>query len=190
MRDGHDPDGLRLPIKLDATSNGEFAPIPLAAVHRRARALAHAAAGACARRLNLSRRRFLTSACGAAATLLAFNDAFAAAALEERREAQWPPFTRIAVLRAEAAGRAVPLDFLDQARDLAQACAVPGIELLGPAAAPMERRAGHYRAQLLVHGASHSQLQRLFARWLPQVEDLPAARKVRWSLDVDPLELF
>ena len=117
-------------------------------------------------------------------------DAFAAAALEERREAQWPPFTRIAVLRAEAAGRTVPLDFLDQARDLAQACAVPGIELLGPAAAPMERRAGHYRAQLLVHGASHSQLQRLFARWLPQVEDLPAARKVRWSLDVDPLELF
>ena len=117
-------------------------------------------------------------------------DAFAAAALEERREAQWPPFTRVAVLRAEAAGRTVPLDFLDQARDLAQACAVPGIELLGPAAAPMERRAGHYRAQLLVHGASHSQLQRLFARWLPQVEDLPAARKVRWSLDVDPLELF
>ena len=117
-------------------------------------------------------------------------DAFAEAALRERREAEWPPFTRIAVLRAEAAGRETPLEFLDVARELAEGCAVPGIELLGPAAAPMERRAGHYRAQLLLHGANHSQLQRLFARWLPQVEDLPAARKVRWSLDVDPLELF
>jgi len=117
-------------------------------------------------------------------------DAFAAAALKERREAQWPPFSRIAVLRAEAAGREAPMRFLDDARDLAQACAVAGIELLGPAAAPMERRAGHYRAQLLVHGANHSQLQRLLARWLPQVEELPEARKVRWSIDVDPLELF
>ncbi len=117
-------------------------------------------------------------------------DAFANAALAERREAQWPPFTRIAVLRAEAAGRETPMAFLDLARDLAQQCAVAGIELLGPAAAPMERRAGHYRAQLLVHGANHSQLQRLFSRWLPLVEELPEARKVRWSLDVDPLELF
>jgi primosomal protein N' (replication factor Y) len=117
-------------------------------------------------------------------------DAFAEAALAERREAQWPPFTRIAVLRAEAAGRETPMAFLDLARDLAQECAVAGIELLGPAAAPMERRAGHYRAQLLVHGANHSQLQRLFSRWLPLVEELPEARKVRWSLDVDPLELF
>jgi primosomal protein N' (replication factor Y) len=117
-------------------------------------------------------------------------DAFAEAALVERREAQWPPFTRIAVLRAEAAGRETPMAFLDLARDLAQECAVTGIELLGPAAAPMERRAGHYRAQLLVHGANHSQLQRLFSRWLPLVEELPEARKVRWSLDVDPLELF
>ncbi len=117
-------------------------------------------------------------------------DAFAAAALAERREAAWPPYARIAVLRAEATGRAVPLEFLDQARDLAFACAEPGIELLGPAAAPMERRAGHYRAQLLLHGPSHAPLQRLFSRWLPQVEALPTARRVRWSLDVDPLELF
>ena len=81
--------------------------------------------------------------------------------------------------------------FLDRARERSPSrstCA--GVEVLGPAAAPMERRAGHYRAQLLLHAATHSPLQRLFARWLPAVEDLPEARKVRWSLDVDPLELF
>ena len=66
----------------------------------------------------------------------------------------------------------------------------PTIEVLGPAAAPMERRAGHYRAQLLLHAATHSPLQRLLARWVPLLEVAPDARKVRWALDVDPLELF
>jgi primosomal protein N' (replication factor Y) len=116
-------------------------------------------------------------------------DAFAAAALEEREQAKWPPFARIAVLRAEAARREAPIEFLDKAREIAESLAT-SVEVLGPAAAPMERRAGHYRAQLLLHAPTHSPLQRLFTRWLPAVEELPEARKVRWSLDVDPLELF
>ncbi|HVJ73799.1 MAG TPA: amidohydrolase family protein [Casimicrobiaceae bacterium] len=73
----HDPYGTRLPIKLDTTTNGEFAPLPLAAVHRHARVLAMEAAAAHARRLALTRRAFLVSACGAASTLLAMNAAYA-----------------------------------------------------------------------------------------------------------------
>jgi len=117
-------------------------------------------------------------------------DAFAAAALEERRAASWPPFARVAVLRAEAARSDVPMEFLERAREAANALAVRGVEILGPATAPMERRAGVHRAQLLLHAPSHSPLQRLLARWIPTVEELPEARKVRWSIDVDPLELF
>jgi len=117
-------------------------------------------------------------------------DAFAEAALQERRAADWPPFSRVAVLRAEAMRRELPLAFLDEARALAEDHAIPGVELLGPAVAPMERKAGHFRAQLLLQAATHVPLQRLFNRWLGQIEVLPAARKVRWSLDVDPLELF
>ena len=75
----HDPDGKRLPIKLDTTSNGEFVPIPLSATDKLANRLAHDAATANARRLGLGRRRFLVSACGAASTLLAFNQAHAGA---------------------------------------------------------------------------------------------------------------
>ena len=71
----HDPDGRRLPIKLDSTSNGEFMPVPLSPANRAAKRLAHEAATANAKRLGLSRRRFLMSACGAASTLLAFNKA-------------------------------------------------------------------------------------------------------------------
>jgi hypothetical protein len=59
MRYRNDPDGTRLPIKLDATTNGEFAPIPLAPVHRHARALAIERATQHARRLRMSRRAFL-----------------------------------------------------------------------------------------------------------------------------------
>ncbi|MGI9246461.1 MAG: primosomal protein N' [Steroidobacteraceae bacterium] len=118
-------------------------------------------------------------------------DAFAAAALVEREQARWPPFARVAVLRAEAAGREAPLAFLDEARSLAEQCiGADAVELLGPASAPMERRAGHFRAQLLLHAATHSPLQRVLARWVPLLEETPTARKVRWALDVDPLELF
>jgi primosomal protein N' (replication factor Y) (superfamily II helicase) len=117
-------------------------------------------------------------------------DAFAAAALVERRQAHWPPYARVAVLRAEAASRTTPLEFLEHARELAAQCGVADVELLGPAFAPMERRAGHYRAQLLLHAPGHVPLQRLLARWLPLLEETPTARRVRWALDVDPLELF
>ncbi|MGE0314497.1 MAG: amidohydrolase family protein [Lautropia sp.] len=74
-----DPEGRRLPIKLDSTSNGEFAPVPLWPANREANRLAHEAASVNARRLGVPRRAFLTSACGAASTLLAFNAANAAA---------------------------------------------------------------------------------------------------------------
>jgi predicted TIM-barrel fold metal-dependent hydrolase len=74
-----DPEGKRLPIKLDSTSNGEFVPVPLSATNLRAKRLAHEAASELSRKLGLTRRRFLISAAGAASTLLAFNQANAAA---------------------------------------------------------------------------------------------------------------
>jgi uncharacterized protein len=74
-----DPEGKRLPIKLDSTSNGEFMPVPLSAANRAANHLAHEFASSFSRQLSLGRRSFLTSACGAASTLLAFNAANAAA---------------------------------------------------------------------------------------------------------------
>ena len=74
-----DPDGLRLPIKLDSTSNGEFVPVPLSKANRNANRLAQEAASRNAKRLAMGRREFLLSSCGAASTLLAFNAANAAA---------------------------------------------------------------------------------------------------------------
>ncbi len=74
----NDPDGLRLPIKLDATSNGEFAPLPLTSREKAAQALALDQATERARRSGISRRDFMVSLCGAASTLMTLNSAYAA----------------------------------------------------------------------------------------------------------------
>ena len=70
-----DPEGKRLPIKLDPTSNGEYEPVPLAPANIAANRLAHEMASSNAKKLGISRRKFLVSSCGAASTLLAFNHA-------------------------------------------------------------------------------------------------------------------
>lgn len=75
MRSSLDPEGTRLPIKLDTTSNGEFEPIALSPVNQHANRLAHEHASENARRRGLGRREFLVSSCGVASTLLAFNAA-------------------------------------------------------------------------------------------------------------------
>ena len=119
--------------------------------------------------------------------------AFAHAALEERRQAGWPPYSYLALLRAEAARRAEVFAFLDaaatEASSLLHAAAV-NLQVLGPAPAPMERRSGRYRGQLLVRAEQRASLQRLLGPWRARLEALPGSRRTRWSLDVDPVELF
>jgi len=74
MKNRQDPEGFRLPIKVDTTSNGEFQPIALSKANRAGNRLALENATRNARRTGLDRRKFLISSCGAASTLLAFND--------------------------------------------------------------------------------------------------------------------
>ncbi len=115
---------------------------------------------------------------------------FANSALKERQEAELPPYSSIALLRAEATAAETPLDFLRQALQTAGQFNSGEVFLLGPVPAPMERRAGRYRAQLLLQSTSRSALHRLLDQWTPQLETLKSGRKVRWSLDVDPVDLF
>ena len=114
---------------------------------------------------------------------------FAQAALAEREQAALPPYTHHALLRAEAIDAERPLHFLHDAAQASHGLAT-AVELLGPVPAPMERRAGRYRAQLLLQASTRPPLRRFLERWLPLLETLKSARKVRWSLDVDPMDLF
>ncbi|SCZ67051.1 primosomal protein N' [Thiohalomonas denitrificans] len=110
--------------------------------------------------------------------------------LDERRDTGWPPFSHLALLRAEAVDRDAPLAFLEEARRLAVDFGLPGVEIWDPVPAPMEKRAGRVRAQLLLQSDQRSTLHRLLAGWTPQLEGLKTGRRVRWSLDVDPGEMF
>jgi primosomal protein N' (replication factor Y) len=115
---------------------------------------------------------------------------FARATLAERQAAQLPPFSHFALLRAEALERQAPLAFLEAARHCAEQLGHEGVWLLGPIPAPMERRAGRSRAQLLLQAEQRGALHRLLSQWAAALEGLKEGRKVRWSLDVDPIELY
>ena len=123
-----------------------------------------------------------------ASLLAAGYEGFARAALEERAQAAWPPFSRLAVLRDSARTADAALRFLQEARQLRRP--PPGVRLLGPAPAAMAKRAGRYHAQLLVESRERGPLHGFLDEWLPAVQALRSARAVRWSLDVDPAELF
>ena len=64
-----DPEGTRLPIKVDTATNGEFVPRPLTRLQQAANVLAHEQVGTAARKTALDRRSFLKSLTGSAATL-------------------------------------------------------------------------------------------------------------------------
>jgi len=119
---------------------------------------------------------------------------FATAAMVERQSAGWPPFSYLALTRAEAVRRQDAFMFLEEARDLAAQLIATGrfagVRWLGPASAPMERRSGRYRGQLLIQAETRGQMQRFLGTWRPALDDLKSARKTRWSVDIDPTELF
>ncbi len=114
--------------------------------------------------------------------------AFATLALAERREAHWPPFTHVAAWHAEATRREAAFALLDNVRR-AVAATAGSVAILGPAPLSMERKDGRYRAQLLFRSAQRAALHKLVERALLVVRGTPAARRARWSVDIDPVEI-
>jgi primosomal protein N' (replication factor Y) len=111
-------------------------------------------------------------------------------ALAEREATRWPPYSRLALLRSSAHRQRDAHAFLELAMQHIVAMRETSLRTLGPVDAPMARKAGRYRAQLLLQSTDRKALHAVLARLRPVLENDPAARKVRWSLDVDPVELF
>jgi primosomal protein N' (replication factor Y) len=114
--------------------------------------------------------------------------AFAEAELLQREAAGFPPFAHLALLRAEAVHADAPLAFLQAAKSLLDGDGA--LDIHGPLPAPMPRRAGLLRAQLLLSSNSRAALHGALDALVPALHALPQARKVRWSLDVDPVDLY
>lgn len=115
---------------------------------------------------------------------------FAQTALAERKEAGLPPFSHQVLMRAQGATETAPQQFLEAVLALLQAYPSSAIQVLGPVAAPMAKRAGLFRYQLLLQSRQRQALHRLLDKLVPQLEALKAKQKVRWSLDVDPVDLY
>ena len=127
-------------------------------------------------------------------------EAFADAALADRRLAAWPPYSHVALVRCDAPQAERPLAFLERVADFlehdraarAETDATGGaaVDVMGPAPAPMERVNGRWRARLLLQCAERAPLNRTLGRLASVIDRLPGARTVRWSIDVDPADLF
>ncbi len=115
--------------------------------------------------------------------------AFAAQALLERKEAQLPPYSFQALLRAEANKAELPQQFLQQVAEITRQLNIEGISIWGPVPAPMQRRAGRYREHLLLQSGKRPVLQFFIQQLLEKISQLDMAKRVRWSLDVDPQDL-
>ena len=114
--------------------------------------------------------------------------------LDERKEAQLPPFVHMVLLRSDSSVPGEARAFLQHVRDWLLTSftdlAAHKITILGPADAPIERLGGRHRAQLQLHSEQRRPLHRLLSTLRPSLEKNPMARKVRWSLDVDPHDML
>jgi primosomal protein N' (replication factor Y) len=115
--------------------------------------------------------------------------AFAETELAQREAAGFPPFAHLALLRAEAK-QADPAQAFLHAAKTALRDADPHLELHGPLPAQMPRRAGYQRLQLLLSSPDRRALHVALDAAMPGLYAMPDSRKVRWSLDVDPIDLY
>ena len=113
-------------------------------------------------------------------------DSWAQTLLAERQMAGFPPFVYQVMLRAEGKQESATQTFMQQARTAAIPLA-QGVEIYGVVPAALSRRANHVRLQLLMQSNTRKALQNFLHAWRPLLETIPA-QKIRWSLDIDPLD--
>ena len=125
-------------------------------------------------------------------SILALHDyaQFTDLLLEERQQTQLPPFSFQVLIRAESNQQAIAIKFLNIAKTRLQTAAQGKLEIYGPVSAPMEKRAGRYRLQLIIQAGNRQTIKKFLTPWIESLDQLPEARKVRWSVDVDPQDMI
>ncbi len=119
-------------------------------------------------------------------------EAFAAQQLQERAQAGLPPFSHLALLRAEARTPQEARAFVEAASAAAATLtSAAGVTLYPAVPPPVARVADVERMQMLLESPSRSALQRLLADWMPVLQGLRGDHRgvLRWAVDVDPLAI-
>ncbi|MYM63584.1 primosomal protein N' [Pseudomaricurvus sp. HS19] len=110
--------------------------------------------------------------------------------LQERQTASLPPFRYMALLRAESSRPENAHGALLQARQwLEQRPDSRELQCLGPLPAPMEKRNDRYRYQLQLQSPNRAHLHLALQQLIPQMDQSALAKRVRWSVDVDPQDM-
>jgi len=115
---------------------------------------------------------------------------FADFLLQERSAAAMPPFAHLALLQFEGSDQATTYNAAEAVCTQAQSLDASRVELLGPMPAPMEKRAGRYRIHLLCKSQQRASLHRYLNRLCHLIEESRLPRQIRWSIDVDPIDLI
>ena len=117
--------------------------------------------------------------------------AFAPAALKEREQTRMPPYAFQALWRIEDHKQENIDAFFQSWFQLAETVQRPAeLLMIGPLPAPMERRAGRWRYQLILESVQRAPLHQFIQQILPLLESDKAARRVRWSVDIDPQDFI
>ena len=109
--------------------------------------------------------------------------------LMDRKSANWPPYSFIVLIRAQSHRKKYTWSFLEEAKKILIS-QKPNFSILGPVSAPMEKKASHYRGQLLLQSEGRKSLNQTLKMFIDEIERKKFIRRVKWSIDVDPIELF
>jgi len=112
---------------------------------------------------------------------------YANAMLQEREQVQFPPYVFMALLRAEANDFQLVQQFLNHAFKLARGFN-PDVTVYDPIRPQMERLKGMERGHILMQTGNRTALQKLLRNLVAELRGQTIAAKVRWTIDVDPLE--
>jgi primosomal protein N' (replication factor Y) len=109
--------------------------------------------------------------------------------LEERQLMAMPPIAYMSIFRAEDQQEQLAMQFLTEVQTIFSQNQ-QDVLVLGPVPAIMEKRAGRFRAQLLLSCPTRKPIHQLLDHYMDAISKLKLSRKVRWSIDIDPIDLM
>jgi primosomal protein N' (replication factor Y) len=115
--------------------------------------------------------------------------AFSKEALKIRKDCAFPPYSFMLMIRARANNMSMTQNFLQDVKSTMTRDGITGLTIYGPIPALMERKAGMYQSQLIIFTQHRKTIQQNLGNWMQAITAQPLAKRVRWDIEVDPLEI-
>ena len=116
-------------------------------------------------------------------------EAFSKEALDIRYNCALPPYTYMTIIRARAHQKDLTHNFLQDVKQMVNVTNSVSFNIFGPIPARLERKAGMFHSQLVVIATDRKRLQQHIKNWASEIQQRPLAKRVRWDIEVDPLEM-